>query len=293
MPSPVLALAQTIAASPFRVAPEAAAALDAFLRANDLVLEITDDPTVFAEVIPPRGPIRIGIHALDLLWAAAHSYLVLFDEHEKANRRGAELFEVGATTRTRSAFELYRWALEQYLSRTTSAWPSPSILPLASPECGTEAHATNELFLVAIAWIIHHEIAHVRLKHDNLFVRPIEEETAADKQATLWVCTGTEISSELQKRALGMATAILVLAACDLKTARTASVTHPLSFERLMLSLDHSGLAEDSKVFAFVYVLIQIHVAEVGEEFHRADGSFRDMCVDGCLEIRSLSQRNG
>ena len=293
MPSPVLTLAKTIAASPFRVAPEAAAALDDFVRANGLLLEITNDPKVFAEVDPPRGPIRLGIHALDLVWTATHTYLILFDEYEKHSQRRAEFFDVGAIARTQSAFELYRWALEQYLTRTTSTWPSSNILPVASPQLGSEAHATNELFLVAISWVIHHEIAHVRLQHDNLSVRPLEEETAADKQATGWVCSEAQDQSEIQKRALGMATAILVLTACDLKLARTSSVTHPLSFERLMHCLDHSGLPDDSKVFAFVYVLIQIHLAEIGVYFHRDEGSFRDMCVEGCLEIRRLSQHNG
>lgn len=289
MTSPLLALCSVIAASPFRVAPEAAEDIDSLVRAKGLSLELTDDPKVFAEVLPSRALIRLGMNGLDLLWAAAHSYVVLFDEYEKANQRGDEFFGVGENPRARSAFALYEWALNQFLTRTTSPWPEFGIFPEPHPEPGTDCYVTNELFLVAISWIIHHEIAHARLDHDEFSVRPLAEENAADKQATLWICATAAESSELLKRALGIAAAILVLVACDLQTAHFSSITHPPSFERLMFSLDHTGLAEDSKVYAFAYVQIQIHLAKAGVQFHQSEGSFREMCREGCLEIRRVS----
>jgi hypothetical protein len=290
MTSPILDLANAIAASPFRVNPEARDELNKIVANHSLTLEVTNAPQVFAEIIPSSGLIRLGVHALDFIWASAHAYYVLFDEYNKSNERKEIFFSIGEIPRARQAFDLYRWALEQYLSGRSSEWPTQEIRPVRFPAAGTDSHLANELFLVAISWIIHHEIAHARLGHEAISINPLAEENEADRVATCWVCDAlTSDDDPRHKPALGVATAILVLMDCDLKTGRLSSSTHPPSFERLMLCLDYIGVPDNSRIWAFVLVLLKIRFADIGFAFSPSEGSFREMCTSACLAIRSIS----
>lgn len=290
MTSPILDLANAIAASPFRVNPEARDKLNQIVANHSLTLEVSNTPQVFAEIVPSSGLIRLGVHALDFIWASAHAYYVLFDEYNKSNERKEIFFSIGEIPRARQAFDLYRWALEQYLSGRSSEWPLQEIRPVPVPAAGTDGHLANELFLVAISWIIHHEIAHARLGHEAISIDPLREENEADSLATRWVCDELASDDDLKhKPALGVATAILVLMDCDLRTGSLSSSTHPPSFERLMLCLDHIGIQDSSRIWAFVLTVLQIRFADIGFALSSSEDSFREMCISACLAIRSIS----
>jgi hypothetical protein len=140
---------------------------------------------------------------------------------------------------------------------------------------------------VAISWIIHHEIAHARLEHQEVTVTSVQQENEADNAATRWVCCGTQETQPLHKRAMGMVTAVLLLIAYDLEVQRTHSRTHPPSFERLILNLDATGLGEDEMIYAFAFNLVEIHLFQSGVPYEiDREGTFRDMCVSACLALR-------
>ncbi|MEO6975352.1 MAG: phage exclusion protein Lit family protein [Gallionella sp.] len=241
--------------------------------------------------IEPSGLIRLGVRALELVWASALAYYVLFDEGTKSSKRKEEFFSIGKIPRARQAFDLYRWALNQYLSEQPSEWPSLKIRPVQFPATGTDSHIANELFLVTISWIIHHEIAHARRNHLNTIpINPLAEENEADQVATSWVCEAiTSGDDPRHKPAFGVVTAILVLMDCDLRAGHLTSSTHPPSYERLMRCLDHIGLPDDSRVWSFVLFILEIHFSDVGFDFSSSDGSFREKCMSACFAIRDIS----
>lgn len=287
MPSPIADLLGAIASSPFRVAPEAAPALNEVIDERALTLEVCDDLSLFAELIPSRGLIRLGIPFLEVLWSAAHAYIVTFHEYQLANRRGESHFAVGGTSRTAAAYALYRQLLGAHVIGDPITWPSEEIVPVRFPKEGTDIYAANELFLVAISWIIHHEIAHARLDHQEVTVTSISQENEADHAATQWVCAGIEETQPLHKRSMGIVTAVVLLLAYDIESRRTHSTTHPPSFERLILNLDATGLGPDEMIYVFALVLVEIHLAQGKVPYMNSqDGSFRDMCVSACLALR-------
>jgi hypothetical protein len=112
MTSPVTDLLNAIAASPFRVAPEATADLDELLTSRSLALEFCPDKRLFAELLVSRNLIRLGVPFLEVLWAAAHAYIVIFHECQQANKRGEATFAVGERSRTAMAYKLYRDLLQ-------------------------------------------------------------------------------------------------------------------------------------------------------------------------------------
>ena len=122
-------------------------------------------------------------------------------------------------------------------------------------------------------------------------VASIAEEVDADKSATRLICAGEADNQRLHKRAMGVGAAVVFLLALDLQAGRTTTTTHPPSFERLLNNLDLTGLHENQMIYAFAFVLVDIHVAEqgIGEDIDR-NGTFRDMCVSACMLLRSLGR---
>lgn len=287
MRSPIGALLNAIAASPFRVAPDTAAALNALVVSESLALEFFADKRLFAELVVSRKQIRLGVPFLEVLWAAAHAYVVIFHECQRASIRGELTLAVGERTRTAMAYKLYRDLLLGHVAGSAIKWPSREIRPVRFAQQGTDIQVANEVFLVAISWIIHHEIAHARLQHQEVTVSSVQQENEADHAATRWVCCARQETQPLRKCAVGIVTAVLLLIAYDFEVRRTHSGTHPPSFERLVLNLDAIGLAEDDIIYAFAFKLVEIHLVQSGSAYEiDREGSFRDMCISACLAVR-------
>lgn len=287
MPSPVAVLLNAIAASPFRVVPDTAADLNALVVSKSLALEFCADKRLFAEFVVSRKLVRLGLPFLEVLWAAAHAYVVIFHECQQASIRGDATFAVGERTRTAMAYKLYRDLLLGHVAGSPIKWPSREIRLVRFPQQGTDIHVANEVFLVAISWIIHHEIAHARLEHQEVTVSSEQQENEADHAATRWVCYGREETQPLRKRAIGMVTAVLLLIAYDFEVRRGRLSTHPPSFERLVLNLDATGLGENDIIYVFSFKLVEIHLVQSGAAYDiDRQGSFRDMCVSACLAVR-------
>lgn len=287
--TPISELFNAIAASPFRVAPEAATVLEEEIAKLKITLEFTGDPKIYADHVVSEAKVRLGVPFLSALWTAAYAYIVAYHEYQIAQRKGERYLALGERPRVASAYRLYRSARDAVASREQFHWPQGASKPLRYPFEHSDGYKANELFLVAISWIIHHEVAHARLKHDVWTLASITEEVAADKSATITICAGEADNQRLHKRAMGVCAAIVFLLALDLQAGRTTTTTHPPSFERLLNNLDLTGLDEDQMIYDFAFVLVDIHVAERGinGDIDR-NGTFRDMCVSACMLLRSL-----
>jgi Peptidase U49 len=289
--TPISVLSNAIAASPFRVAPEIAANLASEVASKDIKLEFTNDPKVCAEYVVSKSLIRLGQSFLSALWTAAHAYIVTYQEYQIAQKKGVRYFALAESPRVVEAYTLYRRAREAVANRQHFHWPPEARKPIRYPFEHSDGYAANELFLVAISWVMHHEIAHARLEHEEFALASISQELDADAEATRWVCSGEKDIHKLHKRAMGMATAVVFLLALDIHVGRRTTTTHPPSFERLMTNLDNTGLSEDQMIYSFAFVLVDIHLAQsqIKDEVDR-EGSFRDMCISACMLLKALGQ---
>lgn len=290
MSSAIEPLLNAIAASPFRVAPEAEEQLASVVADRRVTLEFADELETFAKFVPSRAVVRLGTPFLEVLWASAYSFIVIFDEYEQANKRKDEYFHVGASDRTATAYSLHRLLLEAHTAKVRVPWPLPELVPVRFPDPDTDGHVANELFLTAVSWLIHHEIAHARLDHGELeTVESLLQESDADRAATDWVCRDSAEFGPLFKRALGIACANLHLLAYDLQLNRTRWTTHPPTYERLLANLDRIGFEDNHKVYAFGFVILEILLAHhgVGVAVDRTV-SFHEMLATACLTVRRL-----
>ncbi|MBD4053771.1 cell death peptidase Lit, partial [Xanthomonas citri pv. citri] len=82
-----------------------------------------------------------------------------------------------------------------------------------------DSQVASEIFLCAIAWILHHEISHVVLQHPLVTTAfSTQEEREADSHATKWILGNLyESAPELKKRALGIATAVLCIQSLEVE----------------------------------------------------------------------------
>lgn len=287
---PTRCIIDHVAASPFRVAPEAAERLDIAIAQRKITLEYVESPKVLAEYSPSQANVRVGGGYLDALWATAHLYLTAIRAYEEAQKAGRSVFGLAEDSRVAAAYLLYLDRLDLVACSTSQEWPKGSPKPLRYPYKHTDGYATNELFLVAIGWVIHHEIAHAVLEHEDGSIDSVREEKQADREATKWVCTQPADDAELSKRSMGLATALLFLIALDLRLNRHTVTTHPPSWERLLDALDIACPADNHRVYAFAFVMLDIHLTAhgIGGNIDRS-GTFRDMCVDACMLLRNAA----
>lgn len=280
MHSPILALAKSIAACPYRVAPEVADELHALIQAKDIELIVSDDLGFDVEAVAHTGKITITVAALELFWASAFSGFVFYQEYVEANKASQASYAIGETERSRQAMNLLRWAVANAKKEIVEPWPMNLPQPNPNARALSDIDVANELFLCALAWALHHEISHVALSH-SFATSPIDmtQEKAADIEATKRILVSAPDSQQRGKRALGMIAAIMALQYIDSTEAAQSPFRrlHPRAFERLAYCLDvHQWMPEDIP-YAFSLALLQVFMAERNIQYELSGDSVADI----------------
>jgi hypothetical protein len=302
--SPVLALAPDISQAVFRVAPEKAERLQAILDNVRLVFKTDDGAFDFSAGPAESGKRSIfaSVGALNALWCASYAYWLLYCGCVGAQRAGRSEFQPRHDPNLIQALQLYEWALSAISRRVLEPWPEIGPNPLRCSTDASDIRVANEIFLVAAAWIMLHEIGHIKLKHPvaQVRVRAKQEEKDADRFATEWVLSGVADPIMLLKRSLGIAVANILLLVVDL--GRTASVVHPSfdtshppSYERVHDNLRNDLLAEGHPVHAFATALLQATLAVFGVPHNLdLDGTFSTLLDELCISLSRFNhaQRN-
>jgi hypothetical protein len=276
--SPVLRLKNAIAGAAFRIAPEKEEELAEFRDAHGVSLALEDGSGFRFNVKLTSREVSTNVATLEYLWASAHAHLVLYDEYCKAQRSGLVHFDTGSNPRTHAALELLNWSVRNLADAGNAAWPSHLPAPVQFPTPGTDVHVANELFLCAVAWILHHEIAHLRLGHPAIQSnRSLIEEQEADREATMWILADSVVTQESRKRTVGIAAAILALQGIHKATDFTICDTHPGTFERIDACLTAAQVSDDDEVYAFAACVMQIQLAARGVLLAADGGSFKEV----------------
>jgi hypothetical protein len=198
----------------FNIAPERQEELAKLRDRHKIVLQPVDEPNSGIRVDPVSGVVKLPVASLEYLWACSYQYWVVYQENVRAQRAGESQLNLSTNPRLQSAETTVRWAKNNLATDGKRPWPTSLPSPATPQEQNRDVRSVNELFLAAAAWIIHHEIAHVRLGHSTLSTTSLSmaEEKEADIAATRWLLDGLERDDpKLLKRAFGVATAILTL----------------------------------------------------------------------------------
>lgn len=257
--SPILSLRDAIAEAPHRIARHKEREFVEIRDGHNLSLRFTDERGFAFEVSLTSHVISLSILALEYLWSVCHLFIVTVDEYQRQNELGITALDFSLSSRTRNAWELYTRSFENMKSGEATPWPPYCPSPLATEV--RDVKTSNELFLCALSWIIHHEIAHVHLGHiGDITVTSIPQENEADAQATAWLLEGQPSEQEFQKCLISIVSAILAMKMAENVASTPFSKTHPETFQRLERCLLASNVHDDNEVYVLINIVLRLHL---------------------------------
>jgi Peptidase U49/Protein of unknown function (DUF2934) len=286
--SPLVDLKRYIYAAPFASAPGKARDLWAAL-AEDHPLVMVEQPGFWFRAYEKH--VELSFASVDALWSAAYCYYVLCEDRVVLQRQSIFPPLVLKAQAGRDAIELYRWFLARLQQEDSDAWPSNAPRPTIADEQTVERVAT-ELFLVALAFVLHHEFGHLLLQ------RPVDEtiptkvrEWEADAHATKFFFEGTTDLLVRRKLFCGACVALGFLGARRPPTQE--SNDHPPPFDRLHRVLEQAGPEEEEQAYAFALNVLLTNWAVQGHEtwIQVGEGSFKELLLAFGSALRHETQQ--
>ncbi|MEX2281224.1 MAG: phage exclusion protein Lit family protein [Gemmatimonadota bacterium] len=263
--SPVVPFLNAIAGSLVNVAPEKGAAIQEELVKLKvrLVVDQSTDSLFKARLRDGRPDICCSVYGAEVLWAAAFGYIAV---HRRLKEFGGSTIVFAEIDCTAHLPELLSFAFDRrYGQQDERPWPVQLPRPEAyeSPQEINDVNLSTELWLCAVAWILHHEVTHVRLGHLQKGDYELRDEVAADEGATNWLLEGVTDPGIALKRSLGIAIAVVANAAFALHRNIRGSIgsrTHPPAGERILRAMSHTSLADDHQAQELAAVAVKIHL---------------------------------
>jgi hypothetical protein len=122
------------------------------------------------------------------VWAVSYATLQLSAAIGEARRKGKRMLAPNPGTAAHEAYRLVESARDLIRNRA-AGWPSGLPTPDPSALADTHPWRINNLFLGATAWILLHEVAHLKLNHEITLPADMlrNQEFEADTWATQWV----------------------------------------------------------------------------------------------------------
>jgi hypothetical protein len=226
---------------------------------DEFTLQYCDNHLWILNVNVPDRTIRISRKVVEVLWSSAYAYFVVYnDVIRHQNRTKQVMVDLTADARVKQSCELLRWAYESWLNRSEAEWPSDLPMPTENPPLASDQHVADELALGGLAFMLHHELAHIRLQHVGK--SGVEQERESDNAAIDWVFGKTDRSDTklVNKKALCCAVGLAVLCAYGVHTGLFGGITHPPSYDRLVHGLSRALEGDDCHLaWFFVTAMIR------------------------------------
>ena len=290
-PSSVRRIIKHIPDSLVNVAPEKRGDVIDSLYDGNIEIEIIETRKTIAEYCPSQRKIRFGTRLLELLWAQAYAYYVFYTEHlANVHPQGQIINDPHHKPEVRRAMELLRWATQEMVHRWEKPYPADLPSPEQEPEYESPSHVAQELSLVGVGFILHHELAHYYLQHG--FGGDCNQEKDADYASIDWIMENIDHQSpEYEKRALGSSIALINLVIRGIYTGHHGGESHPKDYNRLIYTIERHVPPMNDKIWAFIASMLSLHMQNAGlpgieQEF----GNFYEWC-DALVDDLSRRER--
>jgi hypothetical protein len=255
-------------------APEKAAQLAAILADLGITFRVEDDEErIRFQADSERRVIVVGKRCLARLWVHAFaSFSIFYDTVQLKTRDPAATLDLRTTDRLRKAATLLKWAVKADLTTKlfpqqldhsgTLALPPELAVVFSEEEFAHDKHLADEHATTALGYILHHELAHLRLGHKAEHgLRSIEQEKAADRMAAEWLLDSSGLTpNDLLRRHLGIAIALGWLASISVYTGHSSGSSHPPAWDRLYQVFEQYLSSDDDQVWAFIMAVLGLHL---------------------------------
>lgn len=296
MRSPICHLEKQIAAAPFSIAPEKERICEKHKDEFQISISLVDERLFGIRVRldeQSTPEVVLPIAALEYLWAFSHYCWVLTQEYAQSQKEGVCEFDCVGNKRLQESYTLLEWAKKNLASTGIEQWPStgPRPRPKVSPQSeNNDEDVASELFLSSIAWMLHHEIGHIVLKHPFINTSLSEfEERQADDFATEWLLSGLEENDpRLKKRAIGIAIGVLCIQSLEVDSGICLRNTHPAAYDRVHTNISKYKCGNEELIEAICAVVIQFMFHGKGISANINGSSFSEILSDLLYEISRL-----
>lgn len=262
----ILHLRHHIAECASKISPTNAEALRTFAEQKGLSIEYRDERGFKIRVRLDTHVIILPLGALNYLWCSAHLFYGLYKAHTEGQEKGATVLDLRGNEDLSGAIDLWNWS-RQALRTEGAHWPSGAPRPSLDHQPGDSVYWANEFFLLSLAWILHHERAHVELEHRADALDSVRQEMQADRSATEWILAGSLSEVERQQRGFAIAVAFLAMAMLDNPRESIPPVTtHPPDMERLLDNLDLARLPKDDIVYMVGLLVLKFCIGQYDQE---------------------------
>jgi hypothetical protein len=254
----------------------------------DFTIEYFDANEWMCDVDVATKYIRLSRSIVELLWCATYSYGIMYNHVAEGKQPDGSTIDLSHVPEITQARELLVWAYSNYLY-PKSATPWPNHLPQPSENESQDEEFATEICLMAIAYFMHHEFAHIRLQHSPEASEEahVDMERDADFEAAHWILPSAldKKKVEFVKRCLGIGIALQVMATKGMYTGWFGGYTHPRSFDRLYNTLSMHVEDPNSIIWAVIMFIMKLHLNNANIPIQEKEQSTFKACVDDYIEI--------
>lgn len=296
MKSPIKHIMEHVHNSIINIAPERA---EEFInKFPNLTIQYLDTDEWICNSNSKTCHINISRSVAETAWCLSYCYMVFYQKYYdgKMILEKRKIYYKDDEEAFRAA-QLYKWAFDNWLYQNLRRpWDLNFPYPKNPPQSFFEKVAT-ELSLCALAYMLHHELAHIILRHEksNDNYVNIEAEKEADIYAANWILDNNLKTDGpvFRKRALGIAVALEMLIAKGIyKKDINHLIDHPRAFDRLINTLSNFITNPNHAVWAVLVSTLSIHLNNAGISLpEKLYETFYD-CLDDYLNLLSHLDNN-
>lgn len=257
-PSCVRRLLEYIPHTLVNVAPEKLHALVEALGEDQLELELIESRELIHNYCQAQRKITLSTRPVELLWAQSYAYFVWYSQELANVQPSGQQIDPHRKPEVHQALELLGWATRGMVRSQQLPWPNDAPSPEPEPRHASCAHVAQDLCLLAVGFILHHELAHHRLQHQA--TSDIDQEREADYEAIDWIMGGVEPTApEYRKRALGASVALLYLLVTGVYSDSHGGDSHPKDYNRLMYTMERHVPPDRHDVWGFIAGMLSLY----------------------------------
>jgi hypothetical protein len=225
----------------------------------DITIELIDVEEWILDVNIKRNHIRYSRGVAELLWATAYSYGELYTRYANGVIPAGQVVDISAAVTAR---QLLEFAVAKFTEVSQKVPPLAGVPPPGS-YAPFEEFAT-EISLMASGFLLHHELAHIILKHP-LGVVDIDLERDADIEAARILLSDKTIpSDQFNKRIIGAVIGIQLLVMRSIYTRQFSGQSHPRTFDRLFNTLEQHVTDPNHLAWALSHFIVKLHLDNAG-----------------------------
>jgi hypothetical protein len=276
------------------VVPEKAAQLTAILTDLGITFRVDEDEErILFQADSQNKVIVVGTKCLARLWVHAFASFSIFYDLVALKTRDPEAtrLDLRSSDRLRKAAALLKWAVKADLQVKQSeqigvhsellSLPPDLAVVFSDKDLAQDKHVANDHALIALGFVLYHELAHIRLGHTaQQGVLSVEQEKEADRSAAEWLLDSPGLAPTVTlARQFGIAIALGWRASLNIYVAHSEDSTHPPAWDRLYQVFEQHIEDDHALVWLFITAILNVHLVNQRRSYidpERVFGSFKE-----------------